>query len=222
MVQLPTIANKYMTFMTRFEYTHFSVSFDETLNKMYSFQVKNEKIPFVGGLLEETQGTYFHGKNNIRLKEVIFRIPVNEDEYEQIFDFVNDVKNDKEYIFNYVSALFMLINGGVESYKAYHCVEFASVVLSFINKIKLPKETYKMHPKDLYKVLKPYLYIHRDIYSNDFEIEKNVFYERVKFPVAVKKSFYSIKEAIYRAVFGKVSKNFNYKNVNFYDDDIKR
>ena len=52
MVQLPTVINKYVAFITGFSFTHFSISFDKNLNKLYAFQIKNKKIPFVGGLDE--------------------------------------------------------------------------------------------------------------------------------------------------------------------------
>lgn len=222
MVQLPTIINKFVTFITNFEYTHFSISFDENLEKLYSFQLKNKKIPFVGGLVEETQSSYFQGKKNITIKQIVFKIPVNEKEYQKIFNFINKVKNDKEYTFNFVSALIMFISGGVNAYKSYHCAEFISVILSFIKEIKLPKKTYKMHPKDLYDVLQPYLYIKRNISSKNLKNTNDIFLKKIKTSVAIKKSFYSIKESICRTFLFRTTKNFNHKNINFYENDIKK
>lgn len=222
MVQLPTIINKYVTFITGFEYTHFSISFNENLNELYSFQLKNKKIPFVGGLTKETEGSYFQGKKNITIKEMIFKIPVNEKEYRKIFQFVEKVKNDKEYTFNFVSVLIMFVTGGINAYKSYHCTEFVSVILSFIKEIKLPKKTYKMHPIDLYNVLKPYLYIKRNISSNDFEIQDELFLKTIKTNIAIKKSLFSIKESLCRTFFYRTTKTFNYKNINFYCNDIKK
>lgn len=219
MVQLPTIINKYVTFITGFEYTHFSVSFDENLKKLYSFQLKNKKIPFVGGLMEETEGSYFQGKN-ITIKEMVFRIPVSEKEYQKIFNFVEKVKNDKEYTFNFVSVLTMFITGGTNAYKSYHCTEFVSKILSFVKEIKLPKKTYKMHPTDLYEVLKPYLYFKRNISSKDFVAKNDIFLKTVKPNIAIKKSIYSIKESLCRTFLYRTTKNFNYKNINFYNQDL--
>lgn len=222
MVQLPTIINKFVTFMTKFEYTHFSISFDEDLERLYSFQVKNDKIPFVGGLVEETQGLYFHGKENICLKEMVFKVPISINEYTQIYNFVEKVKNDKEYTFNYVSALVMFILGGVKAYKSYHCVEFICVLLAFIKEIEIPKETYKMHPKDLYEVLRPFEYLKRDIHSQDFETKENIFLKRIKLSSGVRKSIYSIRESICRTVFHRTTKRFNYKMINYDEEDVKK
>lgn len=222
MVQLPTVINKYVTFITGFSFTHFSISFDKNLNKLYAFQIKNKKIPFVGGLVEETVGSYFQGKSNISLKQVIFKIPVTDEEYLKVFNFVEDIKNDKEYMFNYVCAVSMFLNGGTKSYKSYHCVEFISEILEIIN-IKIPKKTYKMHPKDLYLVLKPFIIKKRIIYSKNYITSaNNSFYYNINLNVAVKKSIYSIKESLCRAFLQRTSKNFNYKNINFYDKDIKK
>jgi len=222
MVQLPTIINKYVTFITKFEYTHFSIAFDEDLERLYSFQVKNDKIPFVGGLVEETQGFYFHGKENIYLKEMVFKVPVSESEYTKIYSFVENVKNDKEYTFNYVSALVMFIIGGVKAYKSYHCVEFICVLLSFIKGIEIPKESYKMHPKDLYEVLRPFENLKRDICSEDFETEDNIFLKRIKLSSGVRKSLYSIRESICRTVLYRTTKKFNYRMINYYEEDVKK
>lgn len=218
MVQLPTIANKCVKFFTKFDYSHSSLSFDEKLDTLYSFQVKNRKVFLVGGFVKETHDTYFHGKDVV-LKELVFKIPVTDNEYEKILSFVQQLTNDNEYIFNYVSALFMFIFGGIKSYKAYHCIEFISEVLSLIENIKFPKPIHKMQPKDLYNVLKPFLIQDREIDSKDFETTENPFIKKIKIHVALKKSLYSVKEAICRSVFQRTSKNFNYKNVNFYDED---
>lgn len=220
MMQLPTITNKYVSFITGFEYTHFSVSFDEKMEKLYSFQVKNKSIPFVGGFMEESHASFFHGKNNISLKEKVFKVPVNKVEYQKILTFIENIKNDNEYMFNYVSALLMFLIGGIKSYKSYHCVEFVSNVVNFIDNIQLPKEIHKMHPRDLYIVLNPYLYIERIINSDDFENENDIFNKKIKLNIAIKKSIYSIKESICRAILNRITKNFNYKNINFYYEDI--
>lgn len=218
MVQLPTLANKCMKVFTNFDYSHTSISFDEKLATLYSFQGKNRKVLLVGGFVKETHDTYFHRKN-VSLKEMVFKVPVSDDDYNKIFNFIKQLADDEEYIFNYVSALFMLTFGGVKSYKAYHCVEFVSEVLSMTQDIKIPKRPHKMKPKDLYKVLKPFKIRDGLIHANDFHFKEDSFTQRIKFDVAVKKSLYSVREAICRATLHRTSKNFNYKNVNFYNED---
>ncbi len=222
MVQLPTLANKCSTMLTKFQCVHSSISFDENLEKLFAFQIKNKDTPLVGGFVEETHSFYFHGKKDIFIKELIFKIPVKDEEYEKIRAFIENIKNDSEYIFNYVSALFMFTIGGVKAYKAYHCIEFISNILSFIKEIRLPKEPHKMLPQDLYQVLKPFQIEEKKLYSNDFEIGNDIFLRNIKLFIKFKKSFYSIKESIYRFLFKKVSKNFDSKNVNYYDTDIKK
>lgn len=219
MVQLPTFANKCIKLLTHFDYSHSSLSFDENLDTLYSFQVKNRKVFLVGGFVKETHDIYFHGKN-VALEEMVFKIPVSDDEYMKITDFVQRLADDQEYIFNYVSALFMFTIGGVKSYKAYHCIEFISEVLSLVDSIKLPKPAHKMQPKDLYSVLRPFMIRDGKIYASDFEFKKDTFTQKIKFGVAMKKSLYSAREAICRAALKRVSKKFNYRNVNFYDEDV--
>ena len=219
MLVLPTFINKLVYFLTGFEYTHFSLALDKDLKKLYSFQIKNKSTTLVGGFMEEEQVFYFHGKKDISLKQIIYEIPVSNEEYLEIVNFLNTIKNDNEYTFNYVSAWLMFVFGGVKSYKAYHCVEFICEVLNKIKEINLPKKTYKMHPKTLYRVLNKYKSEVKLINANDYEIPDNVFFKNIKFTTAVKKSFYSIKESICRAVLQRKSKKYNYKNLNFYPDD---
>lgn len=218
MVQLPTVANKITKLMTGSDYSHASLSFDENLSTLYSFQVKNRKVFLVGGFVEETQDMYFHGKN-VSLKETIFKVPVADNEHAAIVEFVKQVGDDKEYMFNYVSALLMFTFGGVKSYKAYHCIEFVSEALLLTKAVRLPKPPCIMKPPDLYQVLEPFKIKSDQIHARNFEFKNDPFMKRIKSSVAMKKSLYSVKEAICRAVLQRTSKNFNCKNVNFCDED---
>ena len=219
MVELPTFANKVTRIMTGFKYSHASVSLDENLSTLYSFQIRNRKLFLVGGFIEETRDIYFHGKNNVILSEMVFKVPVSDDEYEHILKFIQSVKNDCEYTFNYVSALFMFTFGGVKSYKAFHCVEFVSEVLLRTNSVAIPKEPHKMLPKDLYKALMPYKIKDSCLKSEDFEYRDDLFMKKIKIVVAIKKSVYSVREAICRAILKRTSKKFDYRKVNVYEYD---
>lgn len=221
MVELPTLANKILCFFTRFKYSHFSVCLDDKLKKLYAFQVRNKKTPLVGGFMEENESYYFHGKN-VKLHEMIFEIPVSDKEYREIYNFIKRIKNDKEYIFNYVSALFMLLFGGLEVYKSYFCCDFISDILNIIDDIELPKKSYKMKPKDLYKLLIKYKHTSRIIDSSKYNINvRKEFLKDIKTTSIIKKSFYTISESIYRFIFGKARKNYDYKKTCFYSNDFK-
>ena len=107
-------------------------------------------------------------------------------------------------------------------YKSYHCVEFVSVVLNMIDEISLPKKTYKMHPKDLYLVLKNFKSTSKIICSDDYEIDnEKPFFKELKEKSIIKKSFYSITESIIRAVLKRPRKNFDYNMMNFSESDYK-
>lgn len=218
MVQLPTFANKCVKIFTNFDYSHSSISFSENLETLYSFQIKNRKAFLVGGFVEETHDTYFHGKD-VSLKEMVFKIPVEDDKYDEVVNFINTVKNDKEYMFNYVSALFMFVFGGVKSYKAYHCIEFITEVLNHTETIVSHKPSHKMKPKDLYELLKYYKIKDEIINFRDFQPKQNPFMKKLKMGVKIKKSIYSVREAICRFVLQRPTRNFNYKYINFYDED---
>ena len=118
MVELPTLANKIVYFLTGFKYSHFSICLDSELENLCAFQVRNKNISLVGGFMKEHESFYFHGKKNHSLNEMIFEIPVTNKEYYEISKFIKKIENDKEYIFNYFSCLFMYVFGGLKGYKS--------------------------------------------------------------------------------------------------------
>ena len=211
-VELPTIVNRVVKFITGYKYNHFSISLDDNLDKLYSFQVSNMNTFLVGGFLEESEVHYFHGKKDLKLKEFVYEISVSDEEYDRVNTFIENVKNDKEYIFNYISSLFMFSFGGIKGYKAFHCTEFIAEILLLLDDVKIPREPHLMRPKDLVKVLKKYKVKEKEIYSEDYEIPNNVF---------LKKIYFCVKESFCRVIFKRASKNFNYKNIKFYKKDCE-
>lgn len=218
---LPTFANKYLALLSGFEYTHFSIAFDNKFDKLYAFQVQNKKTPLIGGLVEESRAIYFHGKKNVYLKELICEIPVTKKEYDEIYHFVMNIKNDKEYTFNYMACLLMYPFGGVKAYKSYYCTEFIVDILKKIRKFDIKKKSHRIRPVELYNELKPFIKQTNEIFSGDYQDDNSIFLSDIKFSVIVKKSFYSIKESICRSILKRKSKNFNYKKINLFKEDCK-
>lgn len=221
-VELPTMINGIVKFLTGYRYNHFSISFDDSLKELYSFQVRNMNTFLVGGFLKENECYYLHGKKDIQLKEFIYEIPVSDEEYERVFNFVKDVEHDNEYIFNYISSLFMFSFGGIKGYKAFHCTEFIAEIFLLIDGIKLPREPHLMRPKDLYSILKNYKFKEKVISSLNYEIpKKDMFFKKIKVLNALKKICYCVKESFCRVIFKRKSKHYDYRKVNFYDCDVK-
>ena len=84
MVELPTFINKVVYFITNFKYNHFSISFDDNLDTLYSFQIKNANTILVGGFLKEKEAYYFRENKNLKLNEFVYEIPVSDIEYDKI------------------------------------------------------------------------------------------------------------------------------------------
>lgn len=222
MVNLPTFANKCSYFFTRFKYSHISICLDSEFKKFYAFQKKNIKTPLVGGFMEENESYFFQAKNVTSLDEIIFEIPVSDEEYNEIFNFITRIKEDREYIFNYISVLFMFLMGGFKVYKSFHCCEFACKVLKNVDSIKLPKKTYKMHPKDLYKVLLKFEHYEKTINIKDFELDDdNIFFKDIKLKSVIKKSYYTVTENIIRSILKRPRKEYNYFKTNYDESDVK-
>ncbi len=221
MVHLPSIANKCSYIFTGFKYTHISICLDNEFKKFYAFQVKNIRTPLVGGFMQENESFFFQAKNVTSLEELVFELPVTDEEYIKVSNYVTSIKEDKEYIFNYVSSLFMFLVGGIKVYKAFHCCEFACEVLNNIDSIEFPKKIYKMHPKDLYKSLLKFEHYKKTININDYEFDdNNIFFKQLKAISVIKKSYYSVTECIIRAILKRPRKNYNYCKLNYDDSDV--
>ena len=222
-VELPTMINGIVKFITGYKYNHFSLSLDSSLDELYSFQVRNMNTFLVGGFMKEREVYYLHGKKDLKLKEFVYEIPVSDEEYKRVSTFVKKVEHDEEYIFNYISSLFMFSFGGIKGYKAFHCTEFVSEILLLLNDIKLPREPHLMRPKDLYSILKKYKYKEKTLSSNEFKIpDKDMFFKKIKIMSAIKKICYCVKESFCRVIFKRKSKNYNFRNVNFYECDVRK
>lgn len=148
----PCKMGKFIRFMTKHRYNHVAISFDDQLQKLYSFSRHYENAPFYGGFVEESFRRY-HDKDKLCMIKVC-KIPLSIEEKNKIMRFLICIeKNSKMYVYNFISALIFPIKRRIRVQKAYTCIEF---ILAVVKKSSVGVELKKRNfvsIKELEKIL---------------------------------------------------------------------
>lgn len=219
LIYIPSSVGRFVKFWTRYDYSHVTFSFDENLESCHAFSRIKEHTPFVGGYVNEKKSYYTSG-NDIDINTIIYKIPVTDVEYEDITEYIRQIANDDEYLYNMYSMCTLAVLKGFRIYKAMHCTEFIAQILMRISAVKMSKKWYKYLPKDFDNDLKEYM-IYKGILDtkNAKRDENDFFFKPVDKKEYKKKSRYNFKELIYRLIFKKCSPNYDYKKAKFIDGD---
>ena len=215
LLYIPSAVGRFVKFFTWYGYSHVTFSFDESLENCHAFSRIKEDTPFVGGYVNEKKSYYTSGKD-VKINTIVYKIPVTDAEYERIKEYIDEVKNDKEYLYNMYSMCTLAVLRGFRIYKAMHCTEFIGKILTLISSVKMSKKWYKYLPKDFNNDLKEYT-----IYKGILDTTKakrddnDFFFKKVDKKEYKKKSRYIFKELLYRLVFKKASLDFDYQKAFF-------
>lgn len=173
----PYKIGKFIRFITRSPFSHVSISFDPNLRLMYSFSRFYENTPYFGGFVHESPLRYCRVGTPAVIR--ICRIPVSQDQMACIEKKLKSfIGNQKEYIYNLPSALFVPIKKRIRIKNAYTCIEFVSYLLSSIG-IRPLGESYYSIPR-LAKAFEPYIIYEGPItsYPAEFSWQDDHFPER--------------------------------------------
>ncbi len=206
-----TIIGKMIRAVTRYEFSHVSLALSDDLREFYSFARKKVNVPLYAGFVKEKRSYFTLGKEN-RTRVKIFKIPVEDSVYEQVKSFVMQTANDKEVIYNLFSLITMPILHGFQPYKQYTCIGFTNEALARAGIVKFNKPTYKYTPKELEKILKPYLFLDGYISNGTDGLDDEYFKPAgVKSAIIINALF--VYECIYRLINKKPSKRYIDGNV---------
>lgn len=203
--------------ITGWKYSHVSISLEEKLEKFYAFSRLNYQSSFIAGFTEEYKSNYTLLKEKTA-EITCYRIPITANEKLKIISFLNEIKFDREYIFNYPSMFTTTILHGFEIYKSYNCITFVSKILSFIDCVNLSKKYYKYDLNELEKDIKEFYYKNEKFKINKLET-KNDFFDKISFFERKKAELKLLSECFYRLLFKKSSKRYDYKK---YEENIKK
>lgn len=201
-----TIVGKMIRVVTKYEFSHVSLGLTDDLNEFYSFARKNVNNAIDAGFVREKRYYFTLGKET-KTRVKIFKIPVEDETYYQVRDFVRQTANDKEVIYNLFSLITMPIVHGIQPYKQYTCISFVAEALAKNGIVKFNKPTYKYTPKELEKILKNYLFLDGYISNGETDINDKYFA-----PIGMKKglaiNILFIYECIYRLIYKRASKRY--------------
>jgi len=206
-----TVVGKMIRAVTRYEFSHVSLALSDDLTEFYSFARKNVNNPIYAGFVKEKRCYFTLGKEN-KTRVKIFKISVEDEVYYKVREFVIQVANDDELIYNLFSLITMPIMHGIQPYKQHTCISFVSEALAVNGIVKFNKPTYKYTPKELERKLKKYLFLDGYIYNGEKENDDKYFE-----PLGIRKGLMIniafIYECIYRLIKKKASSRYIKNNV---------
>ena len=184
--------------LTNYDYTHISLSFDESLTDFISFSRRNHYAPLDAGIMHECRSCYAYGEIE-EFKAKVFKLPVVKEEFEKIRKIVYDLENDKEYMFNLFSMITMPILHGFRVYKTHNCMSFIGLIIKETKCIKMGKPYYKYMIPELDTLMKDYIFYEGYLKKDDRVIES--YMEKPKHIKGIKTNFKTILKLLGRMIF---------------------
>lgn len=133
------------------KYNHASIALDEGLQELYGFGRQKHAALFTGKLVKENISRFTLDKvQNVDV--AIFKIPVTEEQYDDIAGFIRLVHEDREYMYNLFSVLTYPLTKGLSVYKAFTCIEFIMYLLTRLG-MEFEKPLYAYKPDALMNLL---------------------------------------------------------------------
>src|SRR5690554_2614543 len=120
----PTKIGMMIRTLTRSSFNHASISLTRDLSEMYSFARYRAHNALVGGFIQEFPQRLTLGKEtDVQIK--VFEIPIAQDKYEKIKEFIYGVRDDEDQcLYNSLAILGRPFGWGTNTYKAYVCTDF--------------------------------------------------------------------------------------------------
>jgi len=217
--QTVSMVGKAIRKITKDEYTHVSLSFDEKLNVMYSFSREEIEYPLVGVASTETLNKYFLGREEENIKMKVYKIDLSPDEYRDIKTFVNHIFNDNEgYMYNFLEPLNVFTGMSLNCYKTYVCSTFVFDALKAGNIVGNINSNSTVSPQELGNILEKYLYYDGLINRYEYFKESIIKFKRRKFKVIISPmkttAFYTY--VVCRHLKKSISKNY----MNIFRDKL--
>ena len=151
----PYKISKLIRKVTKYKYNHAAISFDAKLSLVYSFSRYNKNNPFYGGFVHESLLRY---NNNGKTAEIkICKIPISNELYIEINDYINSLKeDDKDYFYYLYSGIEFVFSKKININKSYTCIEFVlNIFTTYLKQFNLEKNKF-YSIKDLVSLLDEY------------------------------------------------------------------
>lgn len=143
-----TLLSRLVHLFTGDSFTHASISFEPTLQPLYSSARKNGETMFPAGPCREYfHRGFFHKNRNIPC--ALYEIKVSQEQYEQALletDWI--ISRSDEYRFNILGLLLCRLNIPLRREKKFFCSQFVAEILRRSDALSLPKVPSLMRPMD--------------------------------------------------------------------------
>lgn len=147
-----TYISKIIQATTNDKYTHASISFDSSLQPLYSFSRLQADMPLPAGLHTESFDSGFFHKYPY-LPCTLLALEVEDETYESAKAHVEDMMSRSDsYRYNVMGLIFCRLNIPLNRKSHYFCSEFVGHVLHRSNALELPKDPSLMRPYDYTKI----------------------------------------------------------------------
>ena len=157
----PTRFGKVIRKIGNQQYNHASLILDDNLEHIYAFARTCHAAPLLGGLVRENLDR-FTLRQSHDVPVTIFRIPVTDEQHDEISSWVSNMLNNKKYVYNLFSVITYPVFKGFTVKNAFSCIEFVTYVLQYLGFCK-DKIACKYKPDDLLISLKEYIYAQDDV-----------------------------------------------------------
>lgn len=141
-----TVVSKAIRFCTKKEYNHVSLSFDPSLEQMYSFGRIYPNYPVPGGFVREGKSTGFF-KRFSETECLVFEKNVSRESERRFFMMLRFFQTNR-YKFNQLGLFTLLAGVPLERRRAFFCSQFCGKMLSEIGACDLPKQYGLLQPMD--------------------------------------------------------------------------
>ncbi len=147
-----TYVSKIIKLTTSDTYTHVSISFDESLQPLYSFSRKFVNLPLPAGLRTEPLTKGFYKKYDY-IPCALYELKVEDEIYAAAKQQVEKMMVKAPiYRFSVIGLILCRLGIPFHRQRHYFCSEFVSEVLHRSNALLLPKEPCLMRPNDYTKI----------------------------------------------------------------------
>lgn len=132
LTQTPTKFGALVRNVTKTEYNHASIAFDESLQQIYSFGRIFHHAPVIAGIVREYIERFtLLSSDYVKIR--IIRVPVSTESYQTGLALIREIEEDRKYFYNLLSVLSYPLLRGFYTHKAFSCAEFTAFMLRRMN-----------------------------------------------------------------------------------------
>ncbi len=143
-----TIVSRLVHLVTADAYTHVSISFDQSLQPLYSSSRKNGRTVFPAGPCTESFYKGYYSRHPF-IPCALYELQVSDESYAAAKREVEGIiARSNEYRFNIIGLFLCRMNVPYHRKTHFFCSQFVSEILTRSHALELPKDTSLMRPID--------------------------------------------------------------------------